>query len=298
MNRVNPVIAAASSSSGLVAVAWQEDRAGNQDICVARSTNRFQTATLSRVTSDPADQTDPALAIDGQDTIFVLWTDTRNGSTDIYGAVSNAGPWTIMPVAAGESNQSHCTLAVDTAGHTLHMAWVEDKAGNLDVFYAASEGLPTSPIAGVNVIDDTSGADQQAPALAVAAGADGTNHVFLCWEDARNVAYSGAMDLYLADVGSGVLRTNVPLEDGASSSPHEAALGTDRWGYPYVVWAGKGSPMQNSASGSPDSGTGLQLRYSGATYANPVPLVESQESICIVKARSALLLGANIPAGE
>jgi uncharacterized repeat protein (TIGR02543 family) len=284
VNRVNPVVAAGGSSSGLVAAAWQEDRAGDpdaqrrcgQDIYVARSTNGFQTATISRVTSDPADQTDPALAIDDQDTIFVLWTDIRDGSADIYGAASNAGPWTNMPIAAGESNQSHCTLAVGTSGRTLHMAWVEDKAGHLDVFYTASEGLPTSPVAGASVIDDTSGADQQAPALAVAPGADGTDHVFLCWEDARNVVYSGATDLYFADVSSSVLQTNVPLEDGASSSPHEAALGTDRWGYPYVVWVGKGSPTQNSALGSSDSGTGLRLHCSGVTYANPVPLVESQ----------------------
>jgi uncharacterized repeat protein (TIGR02543 family) len=54
VNRVNPAVAAGGSSSGLIAAAWQEDRAGNQDIHVARSTNGFQTATISRATSDPA----------------------------------------------------------------------------------------------------------------------------------------------------------------------------------------------------------------------------------------------------
>ncbi len=264
VNRIHPAVAAGRQSGSLVAVAWQEGPEGNQDICVVSSTNRFETATVSRVTSDPADQTDPAIAVDGQDTIFVLWTDARNGSTDIYGAASNAGPWTNVPVVTGENSQSHPALTAGLTGRTLHMAWVEDKSGNLDVFYAATEGLPTSPLAGASIIDDTSGANQQAPALGVAAGADGTDRVFVCWEDARNIAYSGAVDVYCADVSPGALRTNVLVDDdGTSGSQHEPVLGIDRCGYPYIVWVG-------------DAGTSAQLYYSGATYANPVPLTEEQ----------------------
>jgi uncharacterized repeat protein (TIGR02543 family) len=264
VNRTHPVVAASRQSSGLVAVAWQEGAAGNQDICVASSTNRFETAAVSRVTSDPADQTDPTIAIDGQDTIVVLWTDARNGSTAIYGAASNAGPWTNVPVVADENSQSHPVLVAGLTGETLHLAWVEDKAGNLDVFYAATEGLPTSPLMGTDIIDDTSGADQQAPALGVAAGADGSDRLFVCWEDARNIAYSGAADVYFADISPGALGVNVLVDDdGTSGSQHEPVLGTDRWGSPYVVWVG-------------DSSTSPQLYYSGATYANPVPLAEGQ----------------------
>jgi hypothetical protein len=264
VNRVNPVVAAGRQSNGLVAAAWQEDRAGNQDIWVAVSANRFQTATISRVTSDPAAQTDPALAIDGQDTIFVLWTDARNGSTDIYGATSDNGPWTNIPVVNGASNQSHPTLAVGSTSRTLHMAWIDDKTGNPDVFYATSAGLPTSPLTGTSIIDDTSRADQQAPVLSVAAKADGTDRVFVCWEDARNIAYGGNVDLYFADVSPGSLRTNVLVDNGGTSgSQHQAALGADRLGYPYVVWVG-------------DLGKTRQLYYSGATYVNPVPLVEGR----------------------
>ncbi|MCL5282125.1 MAG: InlB B-repeat-containing protein [Planctomycetes bacterium] len=275
VNRVHPVVAARGQSSSLAAVAWQEGPAGNQDIWVASSTNRFETATLSRVTVDPADQTDPAIAVDGQDTIFVLWTDARNGSTNVYGAASNAGPWTNIPVVESESNPSHPVLAVGLSGRTLHLAWVEDKNGNPDVFYAVTEGLPMSPLPGANIVDDTSGADQQVPALRVAAGADGTDRVFICWEDARNVAYGGTVEVYFADVSPGSLRTNVPIDDdGRSGGPHEPVLGADRWGYPYVVWVGEGSPTENAVLGSPTSGTAPQLYYCGATHANPAPLTE------------------------
>ena len=261
VNRVNPVVAAGGS---LVAAAWQEGPTGNQDVCVASSTNRFQTATVSRVTSDPTDQIDPALAVDGQGTIFVLWTDARNGSTDIYGAASNAGPWTNVPIANSESNQSHAALAIGSNGRTLHVAWVEDKTGDLDVYYATSEGLPMSPLAGANIIDDSSGADQQMPVLGVAAGADGTDRVFVCWEDGRNLAYGGDTDVYFADVSPGSLRTNVLVDnDGTSGNQHEAALGADGLGYPYIVWVG-------------DSGKTPRLYYAAATYVNPVPLAQGR----------------------
>ena len=80
-NQVNPAIAASGQPNGLVAVLWQDDRAGNQDVYMATSTDAFTTAEVTAVTSDEADQTDPAVIIDGEDAIFMRWTDTRNDST-------------------------------------------------------------------------------------------------------------------------------------------------------------------------------------------------------------------------
>ncbi len=202
VNRTNPVVAAGRSASGLVAVAWQENSGGNQDICLATSTTRFLTATVAQVTSDPAAQTDPVLAIDSQDTVVVLWTDARNGATDLYGAASDHGPWTNAPVVAALGNQSHPTVAAGSTGRTWHLAWTDDAAGHLEVRYATSDGLPASPLAGADIIDDTSGADQQAPALRVATGLDRTDRIYVCWQDGRNLAVSGGTDVYFAEVGA------------------------------------------------------------------------------------------------
>jgi len=263
-NQTNPALAAGRQASRFVAIAWQDDRAGNQDVYVARSTNAFATIAASRVTSDGASQSDPAVAIDGQDTIFVLWTDARSGSTDIYGAASNSGPWTNTPVVAAPGNQSQPVVTVASTGSTLHVAWVDDSSGHLDVFYAASQGLPAGPLTGTDIVDDTSKADQQAPALAVAARADGTDGVFACWQDSRNVAASGDTDLYFADLSPGSLSTNVLVDDeGTNSNQSEVALAVNRNGYPYVVW-------------SDDAGKNRQVYYSGATYMDPVPLAEKE----------------------
>ena len=263
-NQVNPAVAVGRGSSGLAAVAWQDDRAGNQDICVATSTNHFLAATTARVTSSSADQTDPAIAIDCEDAVCALWTDARNGSTDIYGAASDSGPWTNVPVVSGGANQSQPAIAAGSTSPVLHMVWTDNAAGNLDVHYASSQGLPAAPLAGVNIVDDTSGADQRTPVIAAAAGTDGTDRVFACWEDARNVAGSGDTDLYFADVSPGATSTNVLVDDaGTNSDQKEPALGVDLHGYPVIAWT-------NSA------GTTPQVHSCGATYADPVPVAERE----------------------
>jgi uncharacterized repeat protein (TIGR02543 family) len=258
-NQVNPVIAASRQSSGLAAVAWQDDGAGNQDIYAASSTNRFSSATISRLTSNGADQTDPAIAIDCEDTIFVLWTDARNSSTDIYGAASNNGPWSNVPIVNGSAQESQPAVAVGSTAAALHIVWVDNARGNLDVRYAATEGWPADPVAGIDIIDDTTGADQQAPAVAAVGQTTGPDRVFVCWQDARNVPYSGDTDLYFADVGPAALSTNVLVGERTNGNQNDASLGIDHNGFPYLVWA-------------EDAGSNRRVCYAGTTYADPTPV--------------------------
>jgi uncharacterized repeat protein (TIGR02543 family) len=261
-NQLNPTIAVGRQLNGLIVIAWQDDRAGNQDIYVARSTDRFLTSAVARVTSDGSDQIDPAIAVDGTDTIYVLWTDARNGSTDIYGAASDNGPWANVPVVNSASGQSHPVATAGSKAATLYLAWVDDAMGDPDIYYAASEGLPTGGLTGTSIIDDTSHANQQKPAIAVAVRPNGTDRVFVCWQDERNLAYSGDKDVYFADLSPGSVPTNVLVDDeGSGRIQNDATLAVDRCHYPYVVWA------QNA-----------EIHYAGATYANPVPVATGQAS--------------------
>lgn len=240
-NQVNPVLAASVLAGGPVALAWQSDAAGNQDIYVATSMDAFATSEVSQVTTDSADQIEPALAIDCQDTVVVLWADARNGSSDIYGAVSTDGAWTNLPIVNTESNQSQISVAAGLAGSMLHMVWVDDIGGDTDVFYAASEGLPMSPLGGVDLIDDASHADQLTPALAVTVGADGAEQVLACWVDGRN----GNADLYLADASVGSSPVNVLVDgQGVESNQYEVALAIGVCGEPYMAWMDDANGMR------------------------------------------------------
>jgi hypothetical protein len=168
--------------------------------------------------------------------VYVLWTDARNSSKDVYGAAGSS--WTNVPVVTKAADQSSPAIAVESTGSILHILWVDQTSGNSDIYYASSNGLPSSPLTGTNLIDDTSGAEQTLPAIAVTSSTGSSLKVFACWDDARNISGgAGDTDIYLvqANAASG---TNVLISDaGANSNQTEPATGTDQYGYPYIVWS-------------------------------------------------------------
>ncbi len=143
-------------------------------------------ALSSRVTTDDADQTDPAVAVDSEGTIVVLWTDARMGSTDIYGAASNWGPWGNTPVIDGDGNQSQPAVAVGSVGRILHVVWTDDAAGDWDIFYVMLNGLPDGSVVGEDLVDDVSGTDQSSPAIAACTQPYGADRLVAWWQDGRD----------------------------------------------------------------------------------------------------------------
>jgi hypothetical protein len=163
--------------------------------------------------------------------------------------------------AAGQSSPA---IAVESAGSVLHILWVDQTSGNSDIYYASSNGLPSSPLTGTNLIDDTSGAEQTSPAIAVTGSTGSSLRVFVCWADERNVSGGTSdTDIYMvqANVGSG---TNVLISNGsANSNQTEPATGTDRYGYPYIVW-------------TDGTNTNSQIYYAASTYLQPAALTSKQ----------------------
>ncbi len=234
-NEINPALALDHQSPAGAYVAWQDDRNGNQDIYVAKSTDGFASSTIARVTSNAADQVEPKVAVDSVNVAYVVWTDLRNGQADIYAAASSGsgGAWAEVALVAGPGQETQPAVAAGS-GTALHLLWVDNSSGNNDIYYAVLNGLPSSPVTGINIVDDTSGADQTAPA--VACSADQT--VFACWTDARHVGANGAdSDLYVAELRAGAAGTNVFVGDsGTRAGQSEPALSVDRYGQPYLVW--------------------------------------------------------------
>jgi len=257
-NQVNPAIVVDSDVTNRAYIAWQDDSAGHQDIYVGSSTTDFANdVTVSQVTSDASDQTDPATAVDAANTVYVVWTDRRSGSDDIYGAASNDGPWTNVPVVTGAGSQTSARVAAEASGSTLHFVWVDDVAGDYDIYYASSEMLPVAPLTGTNIVDDTSGADQTSPVIATVVDAVTGPQVFACWQDWRNVtATGGDADLYFVDIQAGGGTNILVGDDRTGSDQSEPALGIDVHGYPYVIWT---DARDNYAN----------IYYAGSTFMNP-----------------------------
>jgi PKD repeat protein len=260
--QMNPVVAIDRASPYRVYIAWERGNAGSRDIYLVSSTTAFASKTITQITSNPADQTEPALAVGADNTAYLVWTDQRNGSADIYGS-SSASSWTNIPFVTGSGNQSHPAVAVEPGTSMLHVLWVDDAAGNLEVMHGASNDLPGSPISGTNIADDATGADQSAPVIAAAKDHWNSTHVYACWQDSRPAGSAHDSDLYLVEIRSGASGTNVLVgDDGANSDQSEPALGCDEYGQPVIVW-------------TDSRGSVPQIYSSCSTYFKPVALTSA-----------------------
>jgi len=251
-NQVNPAIAVDDSTATPTAyLTWQSDQTGNQDIFAAASNNDFLTSTVWQVTTESHDQLEPAITADSTGVVYIVWTDQRNGSKDIYGAASNNGPWQNLPIVTKQGDQSSPVIAAEQTGSMLHMLWVDEVSGNKDIYYASSEALPSSPLTGTNIVDDETGADQSEPAIVVT-GSTGENlKVYACWKDNRNLSTSGDSDIYFVQIGTA---DNIFVgDDGTNSNQSMPALGAYSSGRPYLLWAD-------------DRGTSQNVYYAGATF--------------------------------
>lgn len=237
-NQTCPAIVVDAQTPSRLYVAWQDDGAGHQDICIASSIDGFATKTIHHVTSDPADQFDPDVAVDSSNVVYLTWTDNRSGSDDIYGASSDIVLWTNVPIVTGPGNQNSAAIASEATGSVLHLVWVDDTSGNRDVCYASSSGLPTIPLSGTSIVDDVVNAHQDGPAIAVRGATASGLRVFSCWQDERNVTdNTGNIQVYFVEIGASV-KTNIHVNDDSSSAQSEPAIGVLGAGHPYIVWAG------------------------------------------------------------
>ncbi|MHC4213354.1 MAG: putative Ig domain-containing protein [Planctomycetota bacterium] len=261
-NQINPVIALDSSSPANAYVAWQDDVSGNQDISLAVSNNAFTTKTITQITSDSSDQTQPNITADAGNTVYVAWTDTRNSTSDIYAADSDNGPWTNVAVVTKSGDQTSPKIAAEQTGSILHLLWTDNISANQDIYYASSDGLPLSALTGTVITDDSSGANQSQPAIAVLGSTGNGLKVYACWKDLRNFQTSGDSDIYFvrADSGSG---TNVFIDDDSTgSNQSNPVIAINSSNQPYIVW-------------TDDRSSSTDIYYAGATYLDPTPINSS-----------------------
>ncbi|MGD2094477.1 MAG: putative Ig domain-containing protein [Phycisphaerales bacterium] len=272
-NQTNPDIVIDNGSPNRVHVVWQDDRLGNQDICISTSNNSFGAKSVTQVTNNSADQTEPAVTADSTNTIYVVWTDTRGGSHDIYGAASN-NSWANVKIISNAANQSSPAVAAESAGSILHILWTDDTPGDNDIYYASSNGLPGSPITGSSIVDDSSGANQQNPSITVKGSAGNNLKVFACWQDYRNTD----TDLYFVELSSGSGATNIFVGDeGSNTYQGNPAIGIDDLDHPYLLWVD-------------NRNTYLDIYYTGSTFVEPDSLALATKS---VNASSNNVVGTN-----
>jgi hypothetical protein len=261
-NQVNPAIVIDGQTPNQVYVVWQDDCDVNQEIYIANSSDGFTSKTVERITADDFDQIEPAITVDSANTVYVVWTDNRNGPTDIYGAASaSTVPWTNLPVVSNTKNQMSPVVAAEEAGTILHLLWVDDTDPNGTIFYASTtDGLQGPLTINSDVVDEREDA-QKEPAIFVTGSTGNDLRVYASWQDWRNVDATNPndTDIYFAELSSS-LGTNIFVGDGGTNSYQgEPAIGVCKLGFPYLVW-------------TDGRNANTDIYYAASTFVDPLPV--------------------------
>lgn len=224
----NPSIAI--DSGDVPYVAWEQTTNGvDSNIWVRSLSMNIPEMPLWQVTTDTADQTQPAVGVNAEDGVYVVWTDARNAATkgtDIYYASYAVGPWTNNKVVGSAANES--SPAVATAEED-HVAWVS--GGKLKYFFTG--------VAWDLVDTDETGALPAYPTLA-AVPTDRGDKVCAAWADSRDVVNAnGDTDIYFTESTSSVRWAGANIlvnDDTGAHRQTKPAMGIDADGNPYLVW--------------------------------------------------------------
>lgn len=214
-----------------------------QDIFFSRSTDGGRTWTTSaRVNNDAggASQSRPSLILDAAENIFILWTDTRGGTSDIYFSKSTDGGLSFSAnVRVNDvttNSQVNGDIAVDAMG-LIHAVWEDNRDSATtgpDIYYANSTdgGLSFNPSARVN--NDATPVEQARPVIAVASD----RSVYVAWDDPRNGGRG--RDIYFSkstDLGATWAPNIFVNDDSGGTGQDSPTIAVDEAGTVYIAWS-------------------------------------------------------------
>lgn len=174
----NPSVAV--DSNRYVHVVWEDDNPGDYEIYYRRSTDGGVTwAGAKRLTWNAGDSRNPAIAIDADDYIHVVWDDDTPGRQEIYYRKSTNGGvgWTAVKRLTQLNGDSRSPSIAADPNDNLHIVWYDTTPGNNEIYYAKSTNE------GVNWTNPkrmTWNASSSAyPAIAAGTG----NDIHIVWQD-------------------------------------------------------------------------------------------------------------------
>ncbi len=185
-NSRSPSVAVAPNGHRFVL--FFDDRNGNDDIFISRSTDlggSFGADIRVDNSIGASTQVFPALAVDSQGTLHAVWQDSRGGSNRIYysRSIDDGLSWSAnVPVnTSAMGTQASPDIAIDPSD-VLHVVWEDSRTGSTHLYHARSTGVGTFDGA-VRVDSGAAGTTQTKCSITVAS--DG--HLHVVWQDTRDV---------------------------------------------------------------------------------------------------------------
>jgi hypothetical protein len=182
-----------------VHVVWYDHRYDQAEIFYEKVRGGMDTD--RRLTNLAGDQWAPAIGVDNDQHIQVLWHGNSPGNCEIFRLQYNgAARSALEQVTDDPATSANVSLAIGPDNH-LHIAFKDNRSGNFDIYYKTFDGIAWSEDAPLT----TDPTDAGCPSIAC--DPDGNIHVV--WQDSRH----GDPELYHRSW------------DGRDSSGHRVAPG-------------------------------------------------------------------------
>jgi hypothetical protein len=234
-----------ADGSGGTIVAWGDSRTGVSDVyaqhvLTSGSTDPGWPLSGLPVCSLAGAQQLPDIASDGAAGAFIVWQDSRSGtSADVYsqhllasGVISPGWPADGRPLCTAAGDQANPRLTATAPGQAI-ACWMDRRGANHDV-YAGSVNGPGGewPLDGRPL--GTGAGDQEYPS----AVPDGSGGAIVCWRDNRTGAYDvhAVHVLATGDVDPGWPVNGSALSTAPNSQQQTVAM-ADGAGGAIVAWS-------------------------------------------------------------
>lgn len=224
---VNPKIAVNRQSH--IAVVWADNFSGPYDILFTRSTDGGKSFSPPQNLSHNKWSSEfPALAVDGDNNLYVVWRDKTPPTVQIWFTRSSDGGKSFSPPKVISRTGFSDAPAIAAEGNgNLYVVWASNAPGNFEIFFtrSANGGASFTPVLNISQSRLLSGH----PAIAT----DGRGNVYVAWADKTR----GKHDIFFrhsSDRGDSFFRVrSLSGSSPAALSPAVAAL---RGGGVFVVW--------------------------------------------------------------
>ncbi|MEA1937058.1 MAG: carboxypeptidase regulatory-like domain-containing protein [Patescibacteria group bacterium] len=200
-------------------VVWEDEINGDKDIFLSKfdaNGNTLFAGKKINTDSSGLDQYEPAIVFDGNDYLYISWSDKRNCQPDIYaqkydklGSVATDGNWAVGDVKINDDILPDAWRTKSSVAYfdndAIYFSWEDNRNGDDDI-YSTKFNSDGNKLWGYDLIMNSSaGSIQGAPDIVT----DSMGYGITVWEDSRG----GDYDIYAArykDLGF-FTRTNVPI---------------------------------------------------------------------------------------
>jgi hypothetical protein len=178
--------------------------------------------------------------------VHVVWEDTRTGGRQVWWKEYTPGVgWSgDAQLVFSPTSSAAPSICADYHGH-LHLVWVDNRAGNNDIYY--KEYFPGTGWDPADLQLTVDGAGQSQPSV----DSDPSGNVYVVWTDQRNGTTNP--DIFYKDYKGGVWSPDLALvsnlTDGNSNHIQRlAGLTHDRFGTTYVTWSDERLPSSQGTN--------------------------------------------------